>query len=385
MLLISHKNDDIGPSIALLVCEVLRREGIDADIYRGPDPVPPIQAIREQIRTSEALVAILTGSSEAVTSEIQMASDLDIPIFAICDRRYTPGGFIPQIVSWETFDAMNPSSVEHSVTDLLNSLARRGIGPKAKAPSLVESLAIQEAQVKHFVDLCSVAEKWSKQLWIPEPWDLHLYDVRRTSVYYMSFERGLSWELRPDESIVLKLDIEDDILFACLRSHISDSRLWAGFDDWKSSGGDYITSCSRFLLGIRQRAEEQAGLPTASRWPEVGLSRFFPETIYDDCVYRSSGYRGLEDLEYKLEPGAEGILQLWLSAQGLAVGTREQMSRCQEVHRALMQEYRDHEQAQEISKKKQTLSEKMEHIHSELQKIILKRTFRGRCDLCPTV
>jgi hypothetical protein len=279
---------------------------------------------------------------------------------------------------------MNPSSIEHSVTGLLNSLARRGIGLKAKAPSLVESLAIQEAQVKHFADLCSIAEKWSKQLWIPEPWNLHLYDVRSTSIYYMSFELGLSWELRSDESIVLKLDIEDDILFACLRSHISHSPLWAGCDEWKSLGGDYITSCSRFLLEIRQRAEEQAGLPTAIRWPEVGLSRFFPETIYDDCLYRSSRYRGLEDLEYKLETRAEGMFELWLSAQGLAVGTREQMWRCEEVHRALMREYRDHEQAQEISKKKQTLSEKTEHIHSELQKIVLKRTFRGRCDLCPT-
>lgn len=115
----------------------------------------------------------------------------------------------------------------------------------------------------------------------------------------------------------------------------------------------------------------------------------FARTIFKDaCDHAFSGYRGFEGVDYDIASSTVNRLELRFGGYVIAsAGNKQSLEKCQVVHSRMMDYLRDSDsQPLELtdSMKKWALLKGLERsIGLALQKLILRRSFDGRCELCP--
>ena len=100
---------------------------------------------------------------------------------------------------------------------------------------------------KHHEDLCTFAAKCrdklmqdpAKGIWSPVLGPFHSDDAKPRGYSYV---RGdLFWNVKDDLSVMVSFDWEYEVLFNCLRSHLSNNRtLWSAFEELKNLASEQI-------------------------------------------------------------------------------------------------------------------------------------------------
>jgi hypothetical protein len=265
---------------------------------------------------------------------------------------------------------------------------KRSVGREARVR------VIQEALGKHFDDLiqlCQRFQNWRKAD-SPDRLIFENFNAPEMTTVIFSGERAR-------EDMVLKvgqgkveidaLPVERDILFDCLKLHTKKQKLWPLFEEWKSYSGKYMSSLSEFYHGVKGQAIKETGMPIADSEDKVGLSSYFAHSIYEDaCDHAFFNYIGLEGMDYAITSPRADWYQLRFGQFSLAsAGNKEQLAQSQEIHSRMIKDFRDAKNQPQELINSISVSHRATELESaillELQKLILKRSFHGRCELCP--
>jgi hypothetical protein len=253
----------------------------------------------------------------------------------------------------------------------------------------------QEALSKHFADLCQTCERFQNGIIRYKPEEAIIEDIQTSHVLtkMLSGRRGdeVKVVLRVSEgkAKVDRLSIEEELLFASLKQHTKNLDFWPLFKEWKDKSGEYISNLSSFYHLLRQQAIEETGLEIAHLDGNHGLTFHFAYSIFKDtCDHTFFGYKGFEGVDYTIHPLNIDGYELRFDGFTIALaGDKGQLGKSQEVHRRIMDYFRvPNNQPEELRNGADILSQ-LEGLESEinlaLQKLVLKRNFLGRCELCP--
>ena len=254
---------------------------------------------------------------------------------------------------------------------------------------------VQEALSKHFAELCRTCERLRNGIGCDEPDRATIDDLETPRVLTTMSSKGHGNEVK----VILKvnrgraeidrLSIEDELMFASLKQHTKNSSFWKLFQEWKCKSGEYISNLSSFYGALKQQATEETGSEIIDSYDKPGLTSHFAEAIYKDtCDHAFLSYRRFEGTDYAINPLRPDWHELRFDGLTIALSSdTEWLERCQGVLRRMMARFRDpHNRAPELQKAVQIrcrLKELETKIGLALQKLTLKGTFPGRCELCP--
>lgn len=251
---------------------------------------------------------------------------------------------------------------------------------------------VRDALAQHFVDLCQIVERMERGLRAPTPEYAIIDEVGIPGRYSYGSAGGtaaLYWSVLEDGGIELCISVEEDVLFNSLLQHTKRFELWRHFQLWKEEGGHYLLELFKLRRLITAQVEERTGLKVVATLNERGVIGLFDHSIYKEaCGYAFFGNLGWKGIGYEIVTSKPGWFELRLGRTPLAASSRrEEMERCLEVHRDMMEEYHSPDtcateliKALDIYKQLADLENQMT---AELKKMRLKRTFPGRCDICP--
>lgn len=254
---------------------------------------------------------------------------------------------------------------------------------------------IQDALSKHFADLCQVCETLQSISISAKPEEILIEDLQT----YQELTITLSGRRGDEAKVVLilgggkaeidHLSIEEELLFASLKQHTKNLNIWPLFKEWKDKSGEYISNISSFYHLLRQQVVEETGLVIVDSDDIPSLTSHFAHTIFKDaCDHSFFGYKGFEGVDYAVNSIRLDWHELRFDGYTIALAVdKKQLEKCQEVHQRMMDYFRDpRNHPEELQKGIHTwpkLKELEVEIALTLKKLILKRTFLGRCELCP--
>ena len=259
---------------------------------------------------------------------------------------------------------------------------------------------VQQALLSHFSDLSQVLETTTNELRIPSP-EYVAYDnvdlsggIRFTVHHYNrgsvgGRSVGLSWTTQEGKGVELCIPVENEVLFSCFKQHTKGAQFWKLIRAWKEKGGQYLLQLSDFLKSLKEEAEQKTGLRTLAKPREEDLTQHFARLVHDDaCGHAFFNNKGLEGVTYEIKSPKPDWHELWCGSNMIAHSSiKERLQQCEQVHKEMLEQHRDLEQhsaqLKETLKLWAELEELEAKIHSELERLRLKRTFPGRCDLCP--
>lgn len=254
---------------------------------------------------------------------------------------------------------------------------------------------VQEALSKHFADLCQCCERLRSGIRCKEPDRATIDDLQTPSILTIAplgrHGNEVTAFLRIGEgrAVVDRLSIEDELIFAALKQHTKNLSLWKLFQEWKDKSGEYISNLSSFYGLIRQEVREKTDLKTVEDYDSPGLTPHFAQAIYKDtCDHAFFGYKGFEGADYAVTSRRPDWHELRFDGLTIALSSdAEWLERYREVHQRMMGHFRDpRNRPQQLEKGIQIwyrLKELETEIDLALHKLTLKRTFPGRCELCP--
>lgn len=232
--------------------------------------------------------------------------------------------------------------------------------------------AKEQAMLKHQEDLCQTVERWRSDLSLS-------WSLRQPLIDWSS-------PITDDSTAKSTLAVETETLFDCLKEHLAGSPVWEQFGNWKEAAAEHRRRCLAFATKIGQDVEESTALRIV-RWGEVGISDGFPETIYTDAVDHALGYKGLEKLKYHIEKStkARRWYELWLGGRGIAAShLRRETKTWEGIHQDMLNCYRQsREAASDLVQERQEMDKLTTNLGHQLDEILLRRMFLGRCRLCP--
>ncbi len=254
---------------------------------------------------------------------------------------------------------------------------------------------VQEALSRHFADLCQTCDRLRSEIRSDEPEKAIIEDLQtpyafaRMSPGRRGNEVKVILRVGEGKAEIDHLSIEEELIFASLKQHTKNSSFWKLFQEWKDKSGDYMSNLSSFYGLLRQQATEETGLEIVDSYDSTGLTSHFAHVIHKDvCAHAFFGHQGYEEVNYAINALRHDRHELRFDGLTIALaGDKKLLERCQEVHRRIMDYFRDrHNHPPELQRGIQIwpqLNELEAEIDLALQKLILKRTFSGRCELCP--
>jgi len=254
---------------------------------------------------------------------------------------------------------------------------------------------VQEALWKHFADLCQVCERLQNAAISDKPEKVVIEDLRASQV----LTKVLSGRHGDEVKVVLKvgggkaevdhLSIEEEFQFASLKQHTKNLDFWPLFKDWKDKSGEYISTLSGFYHFLKERVREETGLTIVDLGNSPSLDSLFAVTIFNDaCDHAFWGYKGFEGVDYAINSQRNDWHELRLDGYTIASAVdKKQLERCQEIHGRMMDFFRDPNNHPAELKQSHKIWLELKKLESQislsLQKLILKRSFLGHCELCP--
>ncbi|MFC1957548.1 hypothetical protein ACFLX0_01865 [Chloroflexota bacterium] len=271
----------------------------------------------------------------------------------------------------------------------------RGQGEKRTVGTEARIRVIQDALLKHFADLVQVCEKLQNISISGRPEKVLIEDLQTSQelTVVLSGRRGdeVNMVLKVDggEAEVVHLSIEEELRFASLKQHTKNQDFWPLFSEWKDKSGRYISHLSEFYSLLKQQAVKETGLVIANSDDSLGLTSHFVRTIFNDaCDHAFFGYKGFEDVDYAILSPRIYSHELRLDGYQIAsAADKETLKMCQEVHQRVMAYYRDPKNYPQEFKEGISIWFELKELESDiflsLQKLILKRSFLGHCELYP--
>lgn len=254
---------------------------------------------------------------------------------------------------------------------------KRAIGTEARIR------VTQDALSKHFADLCQTCERFQNRIISEKPEEAIIEDLRPGNEAKEVLRVGEA------KSEVYQLSIEGELIFASLKQHTKDLDLWPLFKEWKDKSGEYMSNLSSFYHLLKQQAIEETGLEIADSDDSHGLTFHFAYTIFKDtCNHAFFGYKGFEGVNYAIHPLKFDWHELRFDGFTIALSSdKGQLEKSQEVHRRIMDYFRDPDNRPQELQQSVKIWLELKRLESEislsLQKLILKRSFLGHCELCP--
>ena len=290
-------------------------------------------------------------------------------------------------------DGFNDSAISRQLKIHRSTVKKyRELAEKGDIKSQARIQVVRDALAQHFADLCHIVERMEGELRAPAPEYATINEVSIPGQYSYGSARGtaaLSWRVLQDSGIELCISVEEDVLFNCLMQHTKRFDLWRHFQSWKEEGGHYLVELFKLRRLITAQVEERAGMKVVATLGEPGINGLFDHSIYKEaCGYAFFGNTGWKGIEYEIVSSKPGWFELRLSRTPLAASSRrDEMESCMDVHRDMMEEYHSPDtcateliKALDIYKQLGDLESQMT---AELNRMRLKRTFPGRCDICP--
>jgi hypothetical protein len=269
---------------------------------------------------------------------------------------------------------------------------KRVIGTEARIRVIQESLS------RHFDSLCRICRQ------LQDATIITTYDTLENIIIEDLQPSQAQTEVLParrgsDTKLMLKVDggkakvdhlsIEEELLFASLNQHTKNLDLWKTFQEWKDKTGEYISNLSGFYNLLGQRAIQESGLAITDSDDERGLKSGFARSVFINACYPALfGYRGFEGADYAVISPRKEWYGLRFDGYDIGVANdKKVLEKCQVIHSKMLDYYRDSSnhplELQTSVKIRLGLQNLESEIFLELQKLILKRSFLGRCDLCP--
>lgn len=269
------------------------------------------------------------------------------------------------------------------------------LGEKKAVGTEARIRVVQEALSRHFDDLTKVCERLQRCILGERLEKALTRDMTKSREETLTLSGGRGNEVQAilkvgdDKAILDHLSIEGDLQFVSLRQHTKNNEYWDLLNQWKDESGKFISNMSRFYGLIEQQATKEIEFAIPAGGNRPGLTSDFVLTIVDDAwAHAFRGAKAFEGVQYSIIPSDAGRYDLRLGGYAIATSDDKQaLTESQYIHSNLLNVFRD---KANYAKSLTPGIERMTKINGleslmfvSLQKLILKRTFAGRCDLCP--
>ncbi len=254
---------------------------------------------------------------------------------------------------------------------------------------------IQDALLKHFADLVQVCEKIQNTSISGRPERVLIEDMQVPSKLNITLsgrrgdEVNMILKVGKGKAEVDRLSIEEELRFDSLKRHTKNLDFWPLLNDWKEKSGKYISDLSRFYQSLKEEATKKTGMGIAGSDDILGLTIHFARTVFNDaCDHAFFGYKGFEGVDYAILSPRTDSHELRLDGYTVASASdKKQLEMCQEAHQCTMKYYRISDNRPPEFKEAISIWGELKGLEQEvflsLQKLILKRSFLGHCELCP--
>lgn len=195
----------------------------------------------------------------------------------------------------------------------------------------------KQAILADFEELRAIAGRWSRELWLPPPWQWDIANLEyvfyvdtekvargegvtgyklpadllyseKSQGHFKHFEKGdVCWVIQDDKTIVLKLLVEDDAAFHRLKANTQGSQAWALFTKWKEEAGIYIQFCSSLLARIENDVRRAIRAKSELSWWTIYHDAF----CTNDTRYRCETCGTYNTAESRFCEGCHSLLG-WL-------------------------------------------------------------------------
>ena len=163
-----------------------------------------------------------------------------------------------------------------------SELVRMGILPPLTEATVklnaVQVLKMREIE-QHIWEIFKLKDRLESELWLPPLSYLPALDLTVQSDTYNS-EHTVNWISGGDGLPIIKLPLENDSNFICLKQHTEGSEFWQHLLEWKQLGGLYIHNRSILLNSIREDIQSDTKLPTVKSDTKRGVLEGFSRVVF---------------------------------------------------------------------------------------------------------
>ena len=199
-----------------------------------------------------------------------------------------------------------------------------------------------------------------------------------TGVLPQTSEAGIRVWLDRGQPVVT-LDAEGDSRFSLFINNLKNSQpLFEDYDWWRASLGEFVGACWALAQEIINKTVDETGLilssiPVMGKGHLLNVPRFVYEFALDN--YTLGKQPDLRILEYKRD--RYKLIPSDMPNYILAIGSRDEMERCQEIATSLIVRYSRDERIREIKDQWQQLKGRAVPLQTMLSSLIEEAT--GGC------
>jgi len=212
-------------------------------------------------------------------------------------------------------------------------------------------VVLRQALEKHYVDICSFAEK---------------------------LRAGISGRTPSMVSPILK----DDPMWKALRQHLPRSPLWKDIGHLERLAEPFKLCLDNIKERVRKEAESRTSMQFVSSGDEIGFTDGLPESIVFHLQSVARGERGLAEVSYS-KKSAKTATRIEHGAFSIALVPEERAEEVIAISRSLMNESTEWQEYQELFRLTQDFVKAQQSLKEELTTIILRRVVPGKCMYCP--
>ena len=207
--------------------------------------------------------------------------------------------------------------------------------------------------------------------------------------------RGFIWESTEDGPGALRLGVEKDEDYPCLKDHIPGPLLRDVLDQWKYESAGYLTACRQLVEVIVKKATdsmEMARILTQDEWPQEGVFWNMVDLVYSHhaLLAQHPGGGGESHRRYEFSTTTsrvrgQGMLQVLMhGGAGIACyPSRERLEEWQASYQRLLDDQDLADAARQLVTLHKAVEQGAEAIRDVVHQEARKGTFdRGQCDLC---
>jgi hypothetical protein len=254
-------------------------------------------------------------------------------------RRYEEDGESPpQIAQADGYDV-------RTVRKQLERMSRERELREAK------HVVLRQALEKHYVDICSFAEKLRAEI------------------------SGLT------PSTVSPI-LKDDPMWKALRQHLPRSPLWRDIDRVERLAEPFMICLDNIKERVRNEAESRTSLQFVSSGDEIGFTDGLSESIAFHLQSIARGERGLAEVSYS-KKSAKTLVRIEHGAFSIALVPEVNVEEVIAISRGLEKDSTEWQECQELFRLTQEFLKVQQGLKEELTRVILRRVVPGKCMYCP--
>jgi hypothetical protein len=254
-------------------------------------------------------------------------------------RRYEEDGESPpQIAQADGYDV-------RTVRKQLERMSRERELREAK------QVVLRQALEKHYVDICSFAEK-------------------------------LRAEISGRTPSIVSSTLTEDPMWKALRQHLPRSSLWRDINRFEGLAQPFRLCLDNIKERVRKEAESSTSLQFVSSADEIGFTDGLPESIVFHLQSVARGERGLAEVGYS-KKSAKTATRIEHGAFSIALVPEEKAEEVIAISRSLKKESTEWQEYQELFRLTQDFLKAQQGLKEALTGIILRRVVPGKCIYCP--